>query len=110
MTVTGVPTPRWMRFLDWLEAHTPGGRWPWGGIWVWHGFGFHFASGYPTGFAVHFPLPRMLPGFVRSYQDQTLKRRDQRRETDLTCIWPVFPPGKPTAMRTRRIRARRQVP
>jgi hypothetical protein len=68
---------RLMRTLDWLEAHTPGGIWPWGGIWLGkgplRGCSFHFASG-NGGFAFGFPLPRWLPGFVRSYQIDGPKR------------------------------------
>jgi len=106
-----------MRLLDWIEAHTPGGRWPWGQIWlgkgVLRGWSFHFASGTPTGFAFGFPLPRWLPGFVRSYQVDGPKRfwRGEIcpwwRESDLHAIVPLFPPGLPSAGRSRRLRRRK---
>jgi hypothetical protein len=101
------PEPRWMRLLDWLEDNTPGGRWPWGQIWLWRGFAFHFASGVPTGFSVTVPLPRMLPGFVKPYQVQSLRMRDGRRKSDLSLTVPLFPPGWPSAYRTIRFRRRR---
>jgi hypothetical protein len=98
---------RWMRLLDWIEAHTTGpGSWPWGMIWLKRGFAFHFASG-SSGFAVTFPLPRMLPGFVRSYQVQSLRTREGRRESDLHAMIPLYPPGLPTVYRTQRLRRRR---
>lgn len=104
---------RLMRFLDWLEEHTPGGRWPWGHIWLGKrslkGWSFHFASGY-GGFYIGIPLPRWLPGFVREYQVGG-PRHFWRGETcpwwrtsNLHALIPILPPGKPTAMRTRRSR------
>lgn len=106
--------PRWMRLLDWIEAHTPGGRWPWGQIWLGkgplRGFAFHFATGHPSGFALSFPMPRWLPGFVRPYQIDGPKRfwRGERcpwwRDSDLHGLIPLFPPGLPSASRTRRLR------
>lgn len=111
---TDTTNPKWMRFLDWIEAHTPGGSWPWGQIWIGHGVlrgcSFHFATGYPSGFAFGFPLPRWLPGFVRSYQTDGPRRFWQLekcwwwRGSDLHAIVPFFPPGIPSALRTRRLR------
>jgi hypothetical protein len=95
--------PWWMRSLDWIEAHTPGGRWPWGQIWLWHGFAFHFASG-NGGFALTIPLPRWLPGFVRPYQVDELRTRSGRSESNLHLLIPLFPLGRLSAMRTRRSR------
>lgn len=101
-----------MRLLDWLEAHTTDGRWPWGKIWLWHGFSFHFASGV-GGFAFGFGLPRWLPGFVTDYQVDGPRRfwRGERcpwwQESNLSCIVPLLPPGMPSAYRTRRPRPRR---
>lgn len=97
---------RWMRLLDWIEAHTTGpGSWPWGAIWMWRGFAFHFASG-STGFALTFPLPRMLPGFVKPYQVRSLRTREGRRDSDLHGTLSLYPPGFPSAYRTRRLRRR----
>lgn len=106
-----------MRTLDWLETHTTGAHsWPWARIWIGRrllrGWSFHFASGV-GGFAFGFPLPRWLPGFVRSYQVDGPRRfwRGQRcpwwRESDLHVIVPLLPPGLPSASRTRRLRRRR---
>lgn len=95
---------RWMRLLDWIEARTTGkGSWPWGMIWLRRGFAFHFASG-ESGFVVTFPLPRMLPGFVKPYQVQELRTREGRRGTNLRASLPLYPPGLPHAYRTRRAR------
>jgi hypothetical protein len=103
---------RTARLLDWVEAHTPGGRWPWGHIWLGRGplrgWSFHFASGV-GGFAIGFPLPRWLPGFVRSYQiggprsAWACQPCPWWRESDLNAILPLLPPGWPHAMRTRRL-------
>lgn len=99
---------RWMRLLDWIEAHTTGeGSWPWAHSWHWRGFSFMFASG-SYGFCFAFPLPRMLPGFVRSYQMQSLRTREGRRESDLTGFLPLYPPGLPHFSRTRRLRRRKR--
>lgn len=105
--------PRWMRPLDWIEARTSGkGSWPWGQIWLGkgplRGFAFHFATG-QSGFALTVPLPRWLPGFVKSYQVDELRTRSGRRDSDLHALIPLFPPGLPSAMRTRCLyrRARR---
>jgi hypothetical protein len=95
---------RWMRFLDWIERHTTGeGSWPWGQIWLKRGFAFHFASG-SGGFAISFPLPRWLPGFVKSYQVQELRTRKGRKGSDLHGTISLYPPGWPSAYRTRRLR------
>jgi hypothetical protein len=95
---------RWMRLLDWIENHTTGkGSWPWGMIWLWKGFAFHFASG-SSGFALTFPLPRWLPGFVKSYQVQSLHTREGRKESDLHACLPIYPPGFPHVYRTRRMK------
>jgi len=104
-----------MRLLDWIEAHTPGGSWPWGMIWLGRGplrgWSFHFASGV-GGFAFGYPLPRWLPGFVREYQVDGPRRfwRFQRcpwwRESDLHIIQPLLPLGLPHGGRTRRLRRR----
>lgn len=100
---------RFMRMLDWLDAHTPG-HFPWGMIWLKAGFSFHFASGI-GGFFFGFPLPRWLPGFVRSYQTDGPKRFWQRcswaSESNLRVIVPLLPPGLPSAYRTRRMRRRK---
>ena len=97
---------RWMRLLDWIEAHTTGpGTWPWAGLWRWRGFAFMFASG-SYGFVLSFPLPRMLPGFVRSNQVQWLRTREGRRDTELRGFLPLYPPGWPHCSRTRRLRRR----
>lgn len=52
-------------------------------------------------------LPRMLPGFVRPYQIQSLRTREGRRESDLTLFVPIVPPGRWHASRTMRLRRRR---
>jgi hypothetical protein len=102
---------RLMRTLDWIEARTPGDRWPWGMIWLGkgplRGWAFHFASGY-GGFALSFPLPRWLFGFVHSYQTDGPRRFWQRcpwwRESDLHGCLPLLPIGLPHFYRTRRLR------
>lgn len=100
-------SPRWLRFLDWLEAHTTGEHtWPWAQSWGTHHWRFHFASGV-FGFFVAAPLPRWLPGFVKSGQMPEIGRWPDRLDTDLTLIVPLFPPGRWHAMRTRRTRRRR---
>lgn len=100
-------SPRWLRLLDWLEAHTTGEHtWPWAQSWHWHGLSFHFASG-AYGFFATIPLPRWLPGFVRPSQMPEIGRWPERLDTDLTLIVSLFPPGRPRASRTRRIRRRR---
>ncbi len=103
------------RLLGWVDDHTPG-HFPWAQIWLakgpLRGWSFHFASGH-GGFAVGFPLPRWLPGFVRSYQVDGPKRLWRGevcswwRESDLHGILPLLPPGRPTASRTRRLRRRK---
>lgn len=99
-------TPRWLRLLDWLERHTTGAHsWPWARVWMRRGWSFHFASG-DTGFFVGLPLPRWLPGFVRPDQEQELRTRAGRRESDLHLVVPLFPPGWPHAFRSRRMRGR----
>lgn len=100
---------RWLlRILDWVERHTTGeGTWPWGCMWMWKGFSFHFASGI-GGFAIVVPLPRMLPGFVRPYQVQSMRTRAGRRESDLRMVIPLLPPGLPSASRTMRLRGRKR--
>lgn len=57
-----------------------------------------------TGLSLIVKLPRMLPGFVKSYQDQTLRTREGRRGTDLTLFLPLVPIGRPHTSRTRRHR------
>ena len=94
---------RWMRLLDWIESSTTGaGSWPWGMIWLRRGFSFHFASG-SGGFAVGFPFPRWLPGFRKPYQ---VPDRWPHSGEDLHGIVPLYPPGLPHFMRTRRLRKR----
>lgn len=51
-------------------------------------------------------LPRMLPGFVRSYQIQSLRTREGRRGSDLHLFVPVWPPGRWHTSRTMRGRPR----
>ena len=96
------------KFVAWIDDHTPG-HFPWAQIWIWRGFSFHFASGH-GGFAIGFPMPRWLPGFVRSYQVDGPKRFWQIcpwwKESDLHGIIPIMPPGLPSFMRTRRMRKR----
>lgn len=107
---------RTMRILDWIEAHTPGGSWPWACSWhgkgPFRGFSFHFASG-SVGFFVSFPLPRWLPGFVREYQIDGPRRFWHGevcpwwRDSDLHGYLPLLPFGWPHAGRSRRLRKRR---
>lgn len=54
------------------------------------------------GFCLIVKLPRMLPGFVKPYQDQTLHTREGRRGTHLHLFIPLLPLGFPHASRTRR--------
>lgn len=107
---------RTARALDWLEARTPGGSWPWAHIWLGpkrgplrNRFAFHFASGV-GGFAISMPLPRWLPGFVSRYQVDgprsawVLQRCPWWRESDLTLYVPLLPIGRLHAGRSRRLR------
>lgn len=97
---------RFMRTLDWIEAHTTGaGTWPWGMIWMKKRFAFHFASGH-GGFYVSLPIPRWLPGFVRPYQVEEIKTRKGRKNTDLTLLIPIAPLGWWHTSRTRRLKRR----
>lgn len=106
------------RFLGWIDDHTPG-MFPWARIWLWPKrgplrcrFSLHFFSG-NGGLMVGFPLPRWLPGFVKRYQIDgprsawILQTCPWWRESDLTVIIPVLPPGKPHAGRARRLRRKK---
>lgn len=58
---------------------------------------------------IAFPLPRWLPGFVKPYQVSgprsawAMQVCPWWRESNLSVLVPLFPPGIPTAYRTRRM-------
>lgn len=103
--IHGEPFGRCWLLIDWLDRHT-GKHLRWGGIYAKRGFVFGMPDGLGGGFWCAFPLPRMLPGFVREHQVDELRTRAGRRESDLCMIVPLFPPGKWLPSRTRRFRGK----